>query len=261
MSELAKYNPALVPKPYACGQFKESHVPTYFFLMEFLDIQTGAPDPIPFCEQMATLHKESVSPTGKFGFRMTTCHGPHPQNTTWEADWSVYFGRLLRQFFDREIATNGHDAEYEALFSKLEDVIPRLLGPLQAKGRQLKPCLVHGDLWEENTGTALGEGGQPKIFDAAVMYAHNEYDIAMWRRDICRFGRTHSREYLRHMPPSEPKAQWDDRNRLYAIKFEIAHAIGWPQTAPHQRALVSKDAKCLIDKYGALGSLDVNGTS
>lgn len=28
MSELAKYNPALVPKPYACGQFKESHVPS-----------------------------------------------------------------------------------------------------------------------------------------------------------------------------------------------------------------------------------------
>lgn len=161
----------------------------YFFLMEFLEIQTGAPDPSPFCEQIAAMHRDSVSPTGKFGYHMITCHGPHPQNTAWESSWSVYFSRLLRQFFDREINTNDHDEEYEAMFRRLEDIIPVMLEPLQAEGRVLKPCLVHGDLWEENCGTSLEEGGQPKIFDAAVMYAHNEYDIAMWRRDIIRFGR------------------------------------------------------------------------
>lgn len=157
--------------------------------MEFLEINTGAPDPAPFCEQMAALHRDSVSPTGKFGFHITTCHGPHPQNTSWEESWSVFFSRLLRQFFDREIDTNGPNAEYEALFKEFETVIPKILEPLQAEGRYLKPSLIHGDLWEENTGTSLEEGSQPKIFDAAVFYAHNEYDISMWRRDIVRFGR------------------------------------------------------------------------
>lgn len=157
--------------------------------MEFLQIQTGAPDPNPFCKQLADMHRESQSPTGKFGFHITTCHGPHPQNVTWEDSWSFFFARLLRQFFDREINSNGRDADFEAVFKDLEGVIPAILEPLQAEGRYLKPSLVHGDLWEENCGTSLEEGGQPKIFDAAVFYGHSEFDIAMWRRDIVRFGR------------------------------------------------------------------------
>ena len=157
--------------------------------MEFLHLQTGAPDPTVFCKQLADLHRESQSPTGKFGFPMITCHGPHPQNLTWEDDWSFFFARLLRQFFNREINTNGHNEAYENVFKDLETVIPRILRPLQSEGRQLKPSLVHGDLWEENCGTSLEEGGQAKIFDAAVFYGHNEYDLGMWRRDIIRFGR------------------------------------------------------------------------
>lgn len=153
-------------------------------------MRTGAPDPALFCEQIAALHRDSVSPTGKFGFYTTTCHGPHPQNTSWEDSWSVFFLRLIRQFFERELDMNGPDADYEETFKALEAVIPNILEPLQQGGRFLKPCLVHGNLWEENTGTSLDKDNQPKIFDAGCFYAHSEYDIAMWRRDIVRFGRS-----------------------------------------------------------------------
>lgn len=114
--------------------------------------------------------------------------------------------------------------------------VPRLLMPLQADGRILKPCLVHGDLWEENCGTDMVTR-QPKIFDPAVFYGHNEVDIGMWRRDVVHFGKTHIREYLRNFPPSEPKDQWDDRNRLYSIKFDFAHSIALPATCESQREL------------------------
>ena len=30
----------------------------------------------------------------------------------------------------------------------LEKVVPRLLLPLEADGRVLKPCLIHGDCWD-----------------------------------------------------------------------------------------------------------------
>ena len=30
----------------------------------------------------------------------------------------------------------------------LKKVVPRLLLPLQSKGRILKPCLIHGDCWD-----------------------------------------------------------------------------------------------------------------
>ncbi|KAK1058498.1 hypothetical protein LTR74_013387 [Friedmanniomyces endolithicus] len=250
--EIAKYNPSLTPVPYAKGEFRDGSVPTYFFLMEFLDIDTGAPEPVPFCKQLADLHANSVSPTGKFGFPMITCHGPHPQNTTWEASWSVYYARLIRQFFDREINTNqrSKDGAYEAEFDKLvTDTIPKLLEPLQSHGRILKPSLIHGDLWDENCGKEL-QSGQPKIFDAAVFYGHNEYDLGMWRATpSVRFGRPHIRQYLRHMPPSEPKDQWDDRHRLYSIKFDIAHSIGWPDSCERQREIIFGDMSYLNNKY------------
>lgn len=238
ISEIAKYVPAFTPVPYAKGQFRDASIPTFFLLMEFLDIDTGAPDPNVFCKQLADLHTNSVSPTGQFGFHMVTCHGPHPQNTAWEQSWSVFFARLVRQFFDREIATNGKskDGIYEAEFDALvTEAIPRLLEPLQTEGRSLKPSLVHGDLWDENAGTDL-QTGQPKVYDAAVFYGHNEYDLGMWRATpSAQFSRPHFRQYLRLMPPSEPTEQWDDRNRLYAIKFDIAHSIGWPDSCESQR--------------------------
>jgi protein-ribulosamine 3-kinase len=239
MKELAKYNPAFVPEPLSHGQFMHAPVPTYFFLMEFVNLDTGAPDPVVFCKQLAALHQESVSPTGKFGFEVITCHGPNSQDTRWDSSWSVYFARLLRQFYERDISSNGPtvDGDYEVAFEKLLSVaVPALLDPLQAHGRELKPCLVHGDLWEENCGTDLSNG-QPKVFDAAVMYAHHEYDLGMWRREVIRFGRAHTRQYLKHMAPSEPRDQWDDRNRLYSIKYELAHAIALPATVDSQRSM------------------------
>lgn len=237
ISEIARYSPDLTPIPYAMGQFEDVSIPTYFFLMEFLHIETGAPDPATISRQLADLHSRSVSPTGKFGYHMITCHGPHPQNTTWADSWSMFFARLLRQFHQRELNTNGpsNDGKYEAEMDRLITfTTPKILEPLQADGRVLIPSLVHGDLWEENCGTDL-ETGQPKIFDAAVFYGHNEYDLGMWRRAVIRFGRPHIRQYLQYSPPSEPKAQWDDRNRLYCVKFEIAHSIGWPASCESQR--------------------------
>jgi protein-ribulosamine 3-kinase len=50
----------------------------------------------------------------------------------------------------------------------------------------------------------------------------------MWRREIIKFGQPYFSQYLRHFRPSEPVEQWDDRIRLYSIKFNLAHMIGWP---------------------------------
>ncbi|KAG7147265.1 Protein-ribulosamine 3-kinase like protein [Verticillium longisporum] len=109
---------------------------------------------------------------------------------------------------------------------------PALLDPLQSHGRILKPCLVHGDLWEENAGVNI-DTQQPVVFDLSCMYAHNEYDLGMWRREVIRFGQPYFRQYLMRMPPSEPASQWDDRNRLYSIKEDVY-----------------KDMGILINKYG-----------
>ena len=38
-------------------------------------------------------------------------------------------------------------------------------------GKEIKPSLLHGDLWSGNIGSA---NGQPSIFDPAVYWGHHE---------------------------------------------------------------------------------------
>ena len=235
MTEIYSYMPDFVPKPITWGKFKRAPHDTFFYLMEFLDLGPELVEPPEFCRLVAQLHEMSISPTGKFGFYETTFQGPNPQNNTWESNWCAFFTRLLTQFFDREIAQNGPQPDYEAAYKIFaQEVVPQILEPLQSDGRVLKPSLIHGDLWEENTGLNL-ETGLPVCFDASVMYAHNEMELGMWRSDRYRFGKPYFRHYLSHMPPSEPVEQFDDRNRLYGIKFTVAHCLGWPDSSQSDR--------------------------
>ena len=64
--------------------------------------------------------------------------------------------------------------ELQTLFGQLiSKVIPRLLRPLETGGRQIKPCLVHGDLYSGNVSVDAVTGG-PILYDATCLYAHNE---------------------------------------------------------------------------------------
>lgn len=235
MEEIYSYMPDFVPKPIGWGKFKQASPETYFYLMDFLNLSPEIVELTDFCRLVVQLHQTSVSPTGKFGFDITTWHGPNPQSTSWEENWCIFFTRLMTQFFDREIAQNGPQPEYGAAYQKFaREVVSQILEPLQSNGRTLKPCLIHGDLWEENTGLNLATGS-PVVFDASVLYAHNEMELGMWRSDRYAFGELYFDQYRAYMPPSEPVGQFDDRNRLYSIKFTIAHCLGWPESSQIDR--------------------------
>ncbi|KAK4888758.1 hypothetical protein LTR27_012405 [Elasticomyces elasticus] len=201
LKKIGEYSPGLAPMLYGTGQFRDPSTPTYFLLMEFLDMDTGAPEPVAFMKQLAELHTRGVSPTGQFGYGMTTCQGPIVQDITWDDNWSAVYGRMMRQFHDREMATNGpsKDGKYEAEMEKL--------------------ILLQFRIYLET--------GQAKIYDPAGFYAHNEYEFGMWRSENVPFGRPYYRQYFRYIPPSEPKEQWDDRNKLYSIKFEVTCSALW----------------------------------
>ncbi len=235
MTEIYSYTPEFVPKPVTWGKFKQAPPETFFYLMEFLELGPDLVEPPDFCRLIAQLHEMSVSPTGKFGFHQSTFQGPSLQNTTWESNWCTYFTRLMTEFFEREIAQNGPQPDYEAAYKKFaQEVVPQILEPLQSDGRVLKPSLIHGDLWDENAALNL-KTGLPVVFDASAMYAHNEMELGMWRADRYRFGKTYFRQYLSYVSPSEPVEQFDDRNRLYSIKYTLAHGEGWPASSQNDR--------------------------
>lgn len=75
-------SPELAPKPHAIGQYKnDDGIDTYFLIAEFRLVGEQPPDPVRFTAKLAELHRKSQSPTGKFGFHTTSCHGKVPLMT------------------------------------------------------------------------------------------------------------------------------------------------------------------------------------
>ena len=170
--------PDFVPKPVAWGKY-ETVPDTYFLLFEFVDFSGEMPEPEEFTKRLAQLHTQSQSPTGKFGFHVTTYAGNLPQYVEWEDSWEVFFTKSLRHAIDLEIKAKGPHPELDILLPILFDkVIPRLLRPLESDGRSIKPSLVHGDLWFANSGVDA-ETGTSMIFDACCFYAHNECKLPL----------------------------------------------------------------------------------
>ena len=64
-----------------------------------------------------------------------------------------------------------NDQEVNQIWPKLKSKLPDFFD-----GLDIKPSLLHGDLWSGNTGQV---GTDPTIFDAASFYGHHEYDLGI----------------------------------------------------------------------------------
>ena len=229
ISALHTVDHLFAPEPHAWGRLSgPSGLETsyFFLLLQYIDMSDRFPDPNQLCRRLAQLHRNSVSPTGKFGFHINTCQGRTQQSLGWESSWAVLFTKMLKHVAHEDDETNGHWEALGQLESRIfSHVIPRLLGALERDGRSIKPCLIHGDLWEGNTGTAF-DTGNIYIFDAASFYAHNEMEIGDWR---CFYNNIHNevytRTYLENYAPSEPEEEWDDRNRLYSVYYNLLYSV------------------------------------
>jgi len=122
-------------------------------------------------------------------------------------------------------------AEYDSLCQLiLDEVVPKLLLPLQEDGRVLKPALVHGDCWDGNTASDP-ETGEALVFDACSFYGHNEYDIGNWRASRHKVSAAeYLNAYKEKFPISEPVGDWDARNVLYSLPFNIGNIINIPNS-------------------------------
>lgn len=149
MKALYTNQPSFTPEPIGWNNYElDPH--SWFFLCSFHDFSSRLVDPERFTEKLATLHQDSISPNGKFGFHVPTSIA----NEEWSDSWEECFVKLVTRLLDMEVKVWGPDDELASLSSHLlEVVIPRLLRPLTAEGRTLRPCLVHGDLWYGNAGT------------------------------------------------------------------------------------------------------------
>lgn len=147
------------------------------------------------------------------------------------------------------------DVEVNGFWKELDDVvqvtvdklIPRLLDVLSSEGRSIKPCLIHGDLWEANIGTDM-HTGEISIFDACSYYAHHEKEVGIWRCEHHKMkSQEYRNEYFKNLEPSEPIEEYDDRNRLYGVETLLINSAHFPGANTRQLAL--EDMRFLISKY------------
>lgn len=236
MAAIYAVTPDFAPRPISYGTYK-TNKETHFFLCEYREMKPAImPEPTSFGAGLADLHKDSVSPEGKFGFHITTYSGNLPQKNDWEDSWEVFFTRNMRWALECEIAAKGHDPQFDILVPVIfGKVIPRLLRPLESEGRSVKPSLVHGDLWYANSGVDA-KTNMPLVFDACCFYAHNECrckyrnslwtwlansgfkdEFGQWMPACNRFGPEYRAAYHAYNDISEPKEDYEGRLDLYKL--------------------------------------------
>ncbi|KAI1343764.1 Fructosamine kinase-domain-containing protein [Xylariaceae sp. FL0016] len=253
-----KLMPDFIPRPIGLGSYGNHTPPAHFYLSDYIDMDVVTPpDPDAFTARLAKLHRQSQSPNGEFGFYVKTCDGQVAHTVDWEEDWSIFFRNLLLGVCELDRKTNGPWPELQRTTEQVAGrVVPRLLGDLRTiEGEKIKPCIIHGDLWEGNMGMC-NETGDTLLFDAGSYFAHNEMELGHWR---CEFSsvfrdRAYTMHYLRHFPAAAPAAEFDDRNRLYSLKGAINYAAGHPGSALRQTAYNNMCYLC--EKYAPVDGID-----
>ncbi|KNG90909.1 hypothetical protein ANOM_000702 [Aspergillus nomiae NRRL 13137] len=240
--------PDFAPKPIAWGTYKDTP-DIHFFLCEYREMAHEMPDPHKFTARLAALHQSSTSPTGQFGFHMTTYSGNLPQINEWEGSWEVFFAKNMKMALDLEIKAKGPDPELDHLIPILFDkVIPRLLRPLESDGRSVKPSLVHGDLWYGNSGIDV-QTGESLVFDACSFYAHSEYEFGQWRPVCNRFGEEYLAAYHSYVQKSAPEEDYDGRLDLYKLRFNTQVSALFTESQALREQMLN-DMKDLVQRYG-----------
>lgn len=170
---LAAIIPDNVVIPMTWGMY-EADKSKALFMTRFRDLRDRPPPAVQFLSILKKLHQTSVSPTGKFGFQITTYNGPPKMVNDWTDNWEEYFARQFRSDISFLQNVYGEDPELADLTEEfIQKIVARLLRPLQTGGRNIKPSLCHGDLWDGNVQIDVNTK-QPIMFDSCAFYGHNE---------------------------------------------------------------------------------------
>ncbi|KAJ3835454.1 fructosamine kinase [Lentinula raphanica] len=207
--------PGLAPKVFASGVFEDDRP---FFISEYKDMSrltdTGA---IKLANRLSTELHTYESEDG-FGFNVPTYCGATRMKNGWYGSWEECYSEMIGDLLMKLRKTG----RYQELCAKGEsirnEVIPWLLGPLQ-----IRPVLLHGDLWSGNVGVD-STTGEPVIFDPSAFFGHNEADLAI-ARIFGGFPRSFFAEYHKHLPKTKPESQYELRGHLYELFHYLNHTV------------------------------------
>jgi len=200
-----------VPKPIAVLQ---NGAGTTMLVMEHLELKDCS-NQAALGTQLARMHLHNIERgksghpdyVNKFGFHVWTSCGSIPQKNAWKNNWKEYYTDKLQEQID--LLGNGSD------IVKLWLLLKEKMGEF-FQGLDIKPSLLHGDLWSGNYGQV---DSNPVIYDAASFYGHHEYDLGI----AGMFGGFSSTFYSSYhqLIPKEPG--FEQRHLLYKLFHNLNH--------------------------------------
>jgi len=180
-----------------------------FLILEF--IESKSPSGIDFKNlgtQLAKLHKNT---SDIFGLEEDNFIGSLPQSNKRNALWIDFYvvERLLPQLQlanQKGLLSNRECPSENLMNEKLEDLFSNV-----------KPSLLHGDLWGGNY--LIAKNGIPYLIDPALYYGHNEVDIAMSRL----FGGFGSEFYNAYHAIHTTDSKTASRIEIYQLYYLLVH--------------------------------------
>lgn len=111
----------LIAKPLESKAFIDGGLEKHFVLYDFVKMTRRGSFFPPFEEawhRLTKLHRQSVSPTGQFGFHIQTYIGDIPQHVQWDNSWTSFFGKMLSHMKEIETRIRG-PWEDDTLFRRM----------------------------------------------------------------------------------------------------------------------------------------------
>ncbi|TAQ86308.1 hypothetical protein B7494_g5364 [Chlorociboria aeruginascens] len=205
------------------------------------------PSPFPFCKKLALFHKNSTRHAPpKFGFHVWTFNGNIGFRNAWCETWEEYFSTAMLDIFAVHVARHRERKEDERK-AKLRSDMVGVDGGVTGEGDS-EIVAADGD---RGQGGVDAESGEVMVFDAGGFWGHNEYELGNWRHERNPFHKEiYFEEYHKYFPKCEPVEDYDDRNALYALKFNLHGATMFPDDEKTGFLdLVVNEMRRLVEKY------------
>ncbi|TBN04793.1 fructosamine kinase [Hyunsoonleella flava] len=205
LQTIANTNTIKTPRVIVCDSFENSA----FLIMEFITSKSPSSSDFKVLgAQLAQLHQCNSE---YFGLDQDNFIGHLPQQNNTHKTWLDFYSyeRLLPQLELAKEKNLLEDSECPTTAC-----IKRQLQPLF---ENIKPSLLHGDLWSGNY--IIATDGTPYLIDPAVYYGHNEVDIAMSKL-FGGFDESFYEAYFSEYPIGEDTSA---RIEIYQLYYLLVH--------------------------------------
>ena len=203
-----------VPRVFGFGDPSGNGIPGYI-LMEWIE----PPDQKSLSmamlgEQLARLHLNPTKSSQQFGLDYDNFIGSSVQVNAWSENWSTFFrdqrlGVQINMALRKGHLSMDRRRRLDTLLTHLDTLLPARI--------DLRPSLLHGDLWSGNV--IPGQTGEPVLIDPAVYYGDREAEIAYTEL----FGGFDTEFYQAYKSVYPLDPGYKDRRDLYNLYHLLNH--------------------------------------